>query len=149
MKHLSIAVILFLTVLGNAHANTRIGADPTFTGQDNFAHRFPQASNVTYKVKAEFTEVNFMWNDMKLQAFYDRDGNFLATCRPVTFGNLPLSAQMSLRNTYPDYIERDAIEYNDADDGVTYYVTVVGTKFSYLLRVSTGGTISVFKKMKN
>jgi hypothetical protein len=90
-----------------------------------------------------------MWNDMKLQAFYDRDGNFLATCRAVSIGNLPLSVQMSLRNTYPGYIERDAIEYNDADDGVTYYVTIIGEKVSYLLHVSTSGTISVFKKMKN
>ncbi len=149
MKHLSIAVILFLTVLGNTHANTRIGTDPNFTGEDNFTHKFPQASNVTYKVKGEFTEVNFIWNDMKLQAFYDREGNFLATCRTVTIGNLPLSVQMSLKNAYPGFIERDAIEYNDADDGVSYYVTIIGEKFSYLLRVSTSGTISVFKKMKN
>ena len=148
MKHLSIAVILFLTVLGTAHANTRTITGPSFAGEENFTHRFPQASGVTYKVKGQFTEVNFMWNDMKLQAFYDQEGNFLATCRAVSIGNLPLSVQMSLKNAYPGYIERDAIEYNDADDGVTYYVTIVGEKVSYLLHVSTSGTISVFKKMK-
>ena len=149
MKSLSIAVILFLTVLGNAHANTRTATDHGFAGEDNFAHRFPQALNVSYKVKGQFTEVNFIWNEMTLQAFYDRDGNFLATCRAVAIGNLPLSVQMSLKNTYPGYVERDAIEYNDSDDGVTYYVTVIGAKNSYLLHVSTSGTISVFKKMKN
>ena len=149
MKTLSIAVIFFLSVIGVANANPFGGEELNFIGSSNFKHQFPQATEVSYKVKGQFTEVNFIWNDMTLQAFYDKEGNFLATCRAVAIGNLPLSVQMSLKNTYPGYVERDAIEYNDSDDGVTYYVTVIGAKNSYLLHVSTSGTISVFKKMKN
>jgi hypothetical protein len=86
---------------------------------------------------------------MKLQAFYDVEGNLLATCRPVTINNLPVAAQLTLKDQYPGGIARDAIEYNDPNDGVSYYVTMISPKNSYLLRVSTSGMISVFKKMKN
>ena len=148
MRHLSIAVILFLSVIGAANANPG-GSDLKFTGSSNFKHQFPQATNVSYEVKRQFTEVNFVWNDMELQAFYDVEGNLLATCRPLTLANLPVAAQLSLKNQYPGGVARDAIEYNDPNDGVSYYVTMVTPKTTYLLRVSTGGTISVFKKMKN
>jgi hypothetical protein len=147
-KNLSIAVILFFALQGTARAGSTAHKDPSFVGAENFKHQFPDATNISYKVKGEFTEVNFIWNAMRLQAFFDHDGNLLATCRPIGVGDLSLSAQLSLRDQYPGYVEREAIEYNDADAGVSYYVTMVGPKTSYLLCVSTGGQISVFKKMK-
>ena len=149
MRHLSIAVILFLSVIGAANANPLGGGDLKFNGSSNFKHQFPQATKVSYEVKGQFTEVNFVWNDMELQAFYDVEGNLLATCRPLTMANLPVAAQLSLKNQYPGGVARDAIEYNDPNDGVSYYVTMLTRKATYLLRVSTSGTISVFKKMKN
>lgn len=149
MKQLSIAVIFFLSVIGAAKANPLDGKDLSFIGSRNFQHQFPQATEVSYKVTGQYTEVNFLWNDMQLQAFYDVEGNLLATCRPVTVNNMPVAAQMSLKDQYAGSVARDAIEYNDPNDGVCYYVTMIGPKTSYMLRVSTGGTISVFKKMKN
>jgi len=146
MRHLSIAVILFLSVIGAANANP---GDLNFIGSSNFKHQFPQATNVSYKVKGQFTEVSFVWNEMNLQAFYDVEGNLLATCRPLTMANLPVAAQLNLKDQYSGGVVRDAIEYNDPNDGVTYFVTMLTPKATYLLRVSTSGTISVFKKMKN
>lgn len=148
MRHLSIAVILFLSVIGAANANPG-GKELKFTGSSNFERQFPQATAINYKVKGQFTEVNFVWNDMQLQAFYDVEGNLIATCRPVGLSNLPVAAQLTLKNQYSGGVASDAIEYNDPNDGVSYYVTMHTPKATYLLRVSTGGTISVFKKMKN
>ena len=149
MRHLSIAVIFFLSVIGAVNANPLGGDDLNFIGSSNFKRQFPQATEISYKVKGQFTEVNFMWDNMRLQAFYDIEGTLLATCRPVAINNLPVAAQLNLKDQYPNGIARDAIEYNDPNDGVSYYVTLVNQKNSYLLRVSTSGTISVFKKMKN
>ena len=149
MKQLFIAVILFFTVSATTRANTTGHKDPTFVGIENFKHQFPDATNVSYKVKGELTEVNFIWNTMRLQAFFDLDGNLLATCRNIPTSDLSLTAQMNLKNQYPGYVTREAIEYNDANSSVSYYVTMVGPKTSYLLCVSTDGMISVFKKMKH
>ncbi len=149
MKQLFIAVILFFTVSATTRANDTGFKDPTFAGIENFKHQFPDATEISYKVKGELTEVNFSWNAMRLQAFFDLQGNLLATCRNIAANDLSLTAQMSLRNQYPGYIESETIEFNDANASVSYYVTMVGPKTSYLLCVSTDGMISVFKKMKH
>jgi len=124
------------------------GDVPLFRGMDHFLHKFPQATEVNCKVKGQFTEVNFIWNGLRLQAFYDESGSPVATSRFVETGSLPLSVQMSLKKEYSAYVITEAIEFSDADDGLSYYVTVTGPKATYLLHVSTSGTISVFKKMK-
>lgn len=149
MRRLSISVILFFSVMGAAMATPRGGEDLNFTGAYNFKHEFPAATDISYKVKGQFTEVNFVWNHMKLQAFYNTEGDLMATCRPVPVNNLPLQAQLSLKDRYPEAIIREVIEYNDPNDGVSYYLAVVSHQSAYLLHVSTSGTISVFKKMKN
>ena len=147
-KRMSIAVILFFSVLG-AMANPVRNEEPDFVGAYNFKHQFPTATDVSYKVKGQFTEVSFVWNDMKLQAFYDQQGDLMATCRPVPEANLPLAAQLSLKDQYSGASLREIVEYNDPNDGVSYYLVAVTPKSAYLLHVSTSGTISVFKKMKN
>jgi hypothetical protein len=149
MKQLLIAVILFCTFSGTTSAGTTAYKDPTFVGIENFKQKFPDATDISCKVKGEFTEVNFIWNTMRLQAFYDFEGNLLATCRNIATGDLSLSAQMNLKDRYPGYIEGDAIEYNDVNAGVSYYVTMIGPKATLLLCVSTDGMISVFKKLKH
>jgi len=165
MRHLLSAVILSLTVGGSALANITLapvnnghiyavktvhpGDLPSFKGMEHFAQRFPQATDVDCKVKGQFTEVNFIWNGLKLQAFYDGSGDPVATSRFIEPNNLPLSVQMNLKKQYPVYVVTEAVEFTDAsDDGLSYYVSVTGPKNTYLLHVSTSGTISVFKKMK-
>jgi hypothetical protein len=149
MKHLSIAVILFLSVIGT-QANPLFGKDePNFVGVENFNRQFPQATGISYKVKGQFTEVNFIWNGIPLQAFYDHDGNPLATARTIDKDNLPLSVQLSMKKEYSTGVVTSAVEYTDISDGLCYYVTMATPKMTYLLHVSTSGDISVFKKMKN
>ena len=150
MNRLFLAVILSLTVFGTTNASPLSGKDElNFRGADNFRHQFPQATSVEYKVKGQFTEVNFTWNGLQLQAFYDKEGTPLATARAIDKNNLPVNVQLNLQKSYADAFIAAAIEYNDANEGLSYYVTVVDAKSTYLLHVSTGGDISVFKKMKH
>jgi len=148
-NRLFLAVILSLTVCGSAFANPKGGDENlNFPGSDHFTHQFPQATAVNYKVKSQYTEVNFTWNGLQLQAFYDKQGTPLATARAIDKNNLPVNVQLNLQKNYGDGYISAAIEYADASDGLCYYVTVVGPKVSLLLHVSTSGDISVFKKMK-
>jgi hypothetical protein len=150
MKRLSIAVILFITVFGTASATPLIGnVDPVFAGSIHFHRQFPQATEVNYKVKGQFTEVSFTWNGLRLEAYYDQEGNPIATARDIDKNGLPVNAQLNLQKDYPDGIVAAAVEFNDTNDGLCYYVTVNTPKSTYLLHVSTSGDISVFKKMKH
>jgi hypothetical protein len=149
-KRLSIAVILVITVIGSACATpVTPNEEPNFIGVDNFLRQFPKATNIDYKFKGQFTEVNFTWNGLQLQAFYDREGNPLATSRAIDQNSLPVNAQLNLKREFSDGIVTSVIEFTDASDGLSYYVTVAGPRITYLLHVSTSGDCSVFKKMKH
>ena len=150
MKRLFIAVILFTTVLGAASASPISGkGELNFAGAENFIRQFPEATSVNYKVTGQFTEVNFIWNGIQIQAYYDPEGNPLATARTIDRSSLPVNAQLNLQRNYPGGVVTSAIEYSDASDGLCYYVTVAVPNSTYLLHVSTSGEISVFKKMKH
>ena len=144
MKKTLIAVILFLTVIGSTFAGV-----PDFRGSAHFRLHFPGATKIDYKVKGQFTEVNFTWNDLKLVVFYDMEGELIATCRDIPVGNLPLPLQMSLQKQYEGFVPTEVTEFDDAKDGLCYYVTVANDKLTYVLHVSVDGSIYVFKKMKN
>jgi hypothetical protein len=146
MKKLSIIALIVLTV-----TSTCFAGDPTalhFKGAENFMKAFPQATEVNYLVKQKYTEVNFTWNSLKLQAFFDREGNLIGTSRSIAVSELPLATQMQLKERYAGYEAISAIEFDHADTGLSYYVTVENSERTYVLNVFTDGTIVVFKKMK-
>jgi hypothetical protein len=148
MKKISIAVLLFLTVIGTTFANGHEGT-PAFKGAKSFIASFPGATNVEYKSTGQFTKVEFTWKELKLEAFYDKEGILLATGRQIPFENLPLSVQLNMNKEYSGFFPTQVSEFNDANDGLCYYVTVTSPERSYILHVSPNGSIDVFKKMKN
>jgi hypothetical protein len=149
MKKISIAVILFLSFIGSSFAAVSVMTVPDFKGSDNFKVSYPQATDVVCKFTGQFTEVNFIWNDMKLQAFYDKEGNPIATCRQIKFSSLPVTLQSSFAKEYSGYVPTEVTEFDDANDGLCYYLTVSNGDKTYMLHMSVSGSIYVFKKMKN
>jgi hypothetical protein len=152
MKRLYIAVILFLSISLNSFAGSPAGTAsnaPGFAGIGNFNRTFPQAVITDYKSKGDLTEVNFMWNGLKLRAFYSAEGELVATTRTIDLSSLPVTAQLRLKTDYADYIPRQVIELDDAENGLSFYVDALGKKSLLLLHITADGTISVFKKMSN
>ena len=147
MKKVSIIALMVITIASSAFAGDNTALN--FKGADSFKKSFPQATDVTYTVKKEFTEVSFTWNSLKLQSFFDRQGNYIGTSREVAVRDLPLSYVISINKEYKDFDITEAIEFDHAENGMSYYVTVVNGDKKYVLNVTTDGAISVFKKMKN
>jgi hypothetical protein len=116
MKKIYIAVILFLSIMGSSFAGVTNNTVPDFKGSDNFRMSYPQATDVVCKFKGQFTEVNFTWNDMKLQAFYDKEGNPIATCRSIQFSSLPVTLQTNFRKEYSGFVPTEVTEFDDAND---------------------------------
>ena len=147
MKKVSIIAFMVITIASSAFAGDKNALD--FKGSDTFVKEFPQATEVTWSVKKEFTEVHFIWHNLKLQAFFDRQGNYIATSREISVKDLPLSYVININKEFRDFEITEAIEFDHAENGMSYYITVVKDDKKYVLNVSTDGTISVFKKMKN
>ena len=158
MKKVSIAVILLLIVTGSTYANDHHyegpnpalkNVVPDFNGEEHFKATWPGATEIVFKVMGQFTKVNFTWKELKLEVFYDREGDLIATCRKIPVGNLPLPLQMSLQKEYAGFALTEATEFDDPNDGLTWYVSVSDAQKTYLLHISANGSIYVFKKMKN
>jgi hypothetical protein len=146
MKKLTIIALMVITIASSAFAGDN---NLDFKGADAFKKSFPQASEVSFTVKKEFTEVNFTWHNLKLQAFFDRQGNYIGLSRDISVQDLPLSYVMSINKQYKDFEITEAIEFDHSENGLSYYVTVVKEDKKYVLNVATDGSISVFKKMKS
>lgn len=146
-KSLFITAVFAMAMISYAFAGN--DGSPRFKGVDNFAKTFPTATSVTYVTKGQLTEVNFTWNNLKLQAFYDQEGNWVGTSRNVPMSSLPVNAIINIKDKFPGFVPTEAIEFDQAEAGVSYYVTIAGPGKAYIVNVLTDGTISVFKKMKN
>ncbi|HVU54030.1 MAG TPA: hypothetical protein VHD83_03205 [Puia sp.] len=146
MKKVSIIALMVITIATSAFAGDNT---LNFKGAESFRRSFPQASEVSYSVKQEFTEVNFTWHNLKLQAFFDRQGNYIGLSREISAKDLPLSYVMNINQEYKGFDITEAIEFDHAENGLSYYVTVVKEDRKYVLNVATDGSISVFKKMKS
>jgi hypothetical protein len=146
MKKLTIIALMVITIASSAFAGDNT---LNFKGSDAFKKSFPQASEVSFTVKKDFTEVNFTWHNLKLQAFFDRQGNYIGLSRDISVKDLPLSYVISINKMYKDFEITEAIEFDHSENGLSYYVTVVKEDKKYVLNVATDGTISVFKKMKS
>ena len=144
-KRVTIIAAMVITIASSAFAG-----DNTldFKGADAFKKSFPQATEISYTVKKEFTEVNFTWHNLKLQAFFDRQGNYIGLSREISVKDLPLSYVIGINRQYKDFDITEAIEFDHSENGLSYYVTVVKHDRKYVLNVATDGSISVFKKMK-
>ena len=147
MKKLSIVALFALILISSAFANKT--SNPDFIGMENFNKTFPQATDVVCKIVDRYTEVSFTWHNLKLQAFYDMEGNPVGTSRKIALADLPLPYQLNIKKEYPDFQPTEVMEFDHTDSGVSYYITVVAPQKAYVLQVSADGAISVFKKMKN
>jgi len=147
MKKVSIIALMVITIATTAFAGDNNTLN--FKGADHFKKMFPNATKVVYETKKNFTEVNFSWNNLNLQAFFDTKGNFIGTSRQIEVSALPLAYAMEINRQYDGYSIDEAIEFDHAENGLNYYVAISKGDRKYVLNVSTSGEISVFKKMKN
>lgn len=113
--------------------------------QSNLTEEFKDAKNIDWTTKGALTEATFEWNGQKLQAFYTQDGDQVALSRQVAVDQLPVKALHAIKNRYSDYTTTEAIEFNNTDTGLSYYVSMEKGNKKTILNVSPDGLVSVFK----
>lgn len=113
--------------------------------QQSLATEFKDAKNVEWVTKGNLTEANFEWNGQKLQAFYNEEGEQVAISRVIAADKLPVKALQAINAKYGNYKTTEAIEFNSAEAGLSYYVSMENGTKKTILNVSPEGFISVFK----
>jgi hypothetical protein len=150
MKKLAVSLVMFLSVFTTAIANEG-GNAPKINARvtQSFEKEFTGARAVKWEVikKENIYQAHFIYNNERLNAYFDVEGNLIATGRFVAVANLPLLARKNILNKYSDYQIQDVIEYVTADE-TSYLVSLENDKAKLLVQGYINGTTYVFKKEK-
>lgn len=145
MKKFFTTALLTVTLISGAFAGNNAAGTKA---ESAFKAAYPNAQHVCLTDKDDHTTISFSWNGQKMQAFYDNEGNELATSRNIELGNLPARAQKAIASKYSDYTATEAIELDHVQNGLSYYVSLQNETTKIILEVSSQGELSVFKKNK-
>jgi len=117
--------------------------------QKAFRTEFKDAKNVSWKSLDEsgLFQATFTYRDSELSAFYNADGELVATARYISKENLPIMVIKAISERYPDHVIKNVIEHT-ANGATTYHVTLHGEKSSLIVTSTPSGSLSVFKKVK-
>jgi|SRR5688572_23756897 len=124
-----------------------------FAGEENvnskvlnaFSREFAGAKDVKWTENETFYKASFVFNGQYVYAFYKLDGELMAMTRNISSLDLPMSLQTSLKKNYASYWISDLFEISN-NDGTNYYITMESAGSKIVLKSSSGGNWSIFKK---
>ena len=107
MKKLFITILLAASVAAGAFAAPKkVNAAILY----NFQNAFKEASDVTWLISRDFTKAEFTANDTKMEAYYNSDGDIIATSKSIDLDELPVNAKRSFAKKFEGYNVTEAIQ---------------------------------------
>ena len=150
MKKLIIAAFIAVAITGSAFAK------PTETTTETVSYRvlnsfkadFADAENVSWKIDKDFVKASFILENEKMEAFYNNDGELIATSKAIAFDKLPKKALKTITTKYPfpPYSLEECIELTNAAGVTNYYVNLKKGSEKLPLEMTKTGDVSEFKK---
>ena len=97
---------------------------------ESFRTEFADAKNVQWKSldDAGLYQATFSYRNTELSAFYNAEGEMVATARYISKENLPIMVSKEIAERYPEHVIKNVIEH--ISNGYTYHVTLHGVKSS-------------------
>ncbi|MDE3143049.1 MAG: hypothetical protein KGL19_02760 [Bacteroidota bacterium] len=140
---------LFIAVLFVAAIGTSAFANPTTVNYkilNSFGTDFKGAENVSWKVTSEFVKASFVYENTKLNAFYNLDGELIGTSKTFELNKLPKKALETItkKYPYPPYKLGECIEMTYPDGEKNYFLSFEINNETLVIQVSRAGEISVF-----
>lgn len=89
----------------------------------------------------------FSLNTLAVTAYFDEEGNLLATRRYIDAQHLPLAVSNKLAKHHPNEAVRWVVEF-ESDGNTVYYVTLEGEKTWKVIKSDSRGDLSVHQKLK-
>ena len=141
---LSLSIAAALLSFTTVHAADK---NPDAKVKQAFNKEFSQVKEVEWSSisKDGVFQAKFSFNNETVQAFFTEDGEYLGTTRQVTKSQLPIMVTNALDKQYSDARIVTIFEYSKTD-GLAYYVTLVTSKGSMIVKATGSGDVSIYKK---
>ncbi|MBW8685855.1 hypothetical protein [Chitinophaga rhizophila] len=145
MLLLFVAALLFTTQFAFAGAKE---TEASTKLKDALSKEFAGAADVKWYSEDNKTFMaRFTMKALNVTAYFDEDGNLLATRRYIAEEHLPMNITNKLAKRYPTEKVRWVVEF-ETEGTTVYYVTLEGEKTWKVIKTSAGGDMSVHQHLK-
>jgi hypothetical protein len=144
MKKLLMAALIVTTLVTTAFADP---AKTNYLVLKTFNVEFKNASDVSWTSTPAFIKATFTLDNQRMEAFYNEDGERIATSSSISIEELPIKAKRAFAKKYESYNVKEAILF-EATEEIAYFISAENDKESVIVKVYENGNTSVFKKTK-
>jgi len=146
-KNFLIALLVAVVFSGSAFANT--GKSVNALVKQSFQREFAGAQSVSWEVISDkdIFHASFIYNNERLNAYFDVEGTLLATGRYVKQENLPMLVSKGIAGRYKQYNVLEAIEFVTGSE-TSYIIKIENEKLSMYVQAHNDGSTTLLKKEK-
>jgi hypothetical protein len=149
MKKLMLSLALGIVLMA---FNTTYAAvsSPGEKVKQAFSREFAKIKDVQWE-KANIDGVykaSFVFNSENLAAYFSEEGEFLGTIRTIGNVQLPILVSKALDMNYPEATISSVSELSKPD-GLSYYITLITSKGTRVIRSTANGELTVHQRSKH
>ena len=144
MKKILLSAAFALSLVTNSLFASGI-PDVNAKALSTFNSQFTNATDIEWSAGNDFYKATFLYNSNYITAYYNIEGDFVATIRNITSSNLPLMLQTKLKNNYSDYWISSLYELTK-NESTSYYITLENADQKIILKSAGDSGWTVHKK---
>jgi hypothetical protein len=144
MKTIFLSAV-FAMLLATNSLNAAEVAEVNSVVLNAFKKQFANASDVEWSTGSNYYKASFLYNNNYVYAYYNPEGDFIATTRNISSVNLPMLLQTDLKQKYNNYWISDLYELAKPES-TTYYITLENADQKIILKSSGGSDWTLYKK---
>lgn len=143
MKKIFFAILMAVIIAGSAFAADakKVNANVVYS----FKSDFKKAVNVSWTTTENFAKAAFTMNGQQMEAFYNTEGERIATSKKITLDELPAEAKRTFTKKFGGYDVKEAIRFEGVDEDA-YYISAENEKESVIVKVSSNQSVSIFTR---
>lgn len=143
MKKLFFAALLAIAVASSAFAGS---TNVNVKVLNNFKTTFAKASEISWTSTDDYAKAVFTIDNVKMEAFFNIDGELIGTSKNITLDELPVNAKRTFAKRFSGYTVKETIHFDGADESA-YYISADNASESVIVKVARN-EVSTFKKTK-
>lgn len=167
MKNTILSAFFVLALVVNGftadknNVTSKAKTEASYFAQNNFNARFRGAKDVVWSNVDGYYKASFTLNDIKKAAFFDAQGEYVATTQYVSAESLPAATLSKLNKLYKGYTIGEVLQFEvDEPTDISYYTTSEtgsNTKYFFaslrkaanqiVVKISSDSEITYFKTL--
>ena len=150
----AIATMFSASVFADGTKKSNTPVNVSYTVLNQFNADFADAKNVVWTVNKNFQKADFVSEGVKMTAFYNLLGQFVALTQSIDAKAIPAKTQQEIAEKYKGYAVKDVIvlqnntETNPDADETAYFVDLKNDTKEVLVKINADAHIEFYKEVK-